>query len=61
MTANLLKMLADGVPMQRIDYGRLSAAVADAVREMPAPVLAYSEFKSFERDVRFSEQKMFNK
>lgn len=60
MTANLLKMLADGVPMQRIDYGRLSAAVADAVREMPAPVLAYSEFKAFERDVRFSEQKMFN-
>ena len=57
---NLFDLINAGLPRGGIDYRRLAAAFAEGAAQLPAPVLAYSEFKAFERDVRFSEQKMFN-
>lgn len=57
---NLFDLINAGLPRGGIDYRRLAAAFAEGAAQLPAPVLAYSEFKRFERDVRFSEQKMFN-
>lgn len=58
---NLFDLINAGLPRGGIDYRRLAAAFADGAAQLPAPVLAYSEFRAFERDVRFSEQKMFHK
>lgn len=57
---NLFDLINAGFPRGGIDYRRLAAAFAEGAAQVPAPVLTYSEFKAFERDVRFSEQKMFN-
>lgn len=57
---NLFDLINAGLPRGGIDYRRLAAAFAEGAAQLPAPVLAYSEFKAFERDVIFSEQKMFN-
>ena len=57
---NLFDLINAGFPRGGIDYRRLAAAFAEGAAQLPAPVLAYREFKAFERDVRFSEQKMFN-
>lgn len=57
---NLFDLINAGLPRGGIDYRRLAAAFAEGAAQLPAPVLSYSEFKAFERDVRFSEQKMFN-
>ena len=57
---NLFDLINAGLPRGGIDYRRLAAAFAEGAAQLPAPVLTYSEFKAFERDVRFSEQKMFN-
>jgi hypothetical protein len=57
---NLFDLINAGLPRGGIDYSRLAAAFAEGAAQLPAPVMAYSEFKAFERDVRFSEQKMFN-
>jgi len=57
---NLFDLINAGLPRGGIDYRRLAAAFAEGAAQLPAPVMAYSEFKAFERDVRFSEQKMFN-
>ena len=57
---NLFDLISAGLPRGGIDYRRLAAAFAAGAAQLPAPVLAYSEFRAFERDVRFSEQKMFH-
>ena len=49
-------ILAGGQPMG-IDYGLIAAATAEAVSKLPAPVLEYSEYKTFKRNVAFAENK----
>lgn len=49
---NLLRMIVDGAPTTGGDYKALAAAVAEGVAALPAPVLNYSEFTRFQREVR---------
>lgn len=52
MQENLLRLLANGIPAATIDYARLEEAFRDAVAEMPNPVMIYSEFEQFQRNVK---------
>lgn len=52
---NLLKMIVDGAPMMGGSYKALAAAVAEGVAALPAPVLNYSEFTRFQREVRMMD------
>lgn len=52
MQENLLRMLAEGVPHWGMDYNRLADAFRDAVEDIPAPVMIYSEFEQFQRNVK---------
>lgn len=48
---NLLYEIAQNPMRGGLDYGRLADAMASALREMPAPVMDYAEFKTFEGQV----------
>ena len=52
---NLLRMIVDGAPMMGGNYEALAAAVAEGVAALPAPVLDYSEFTRFQREIRMLE------
>lgn len=52
MQENMLRLLANGIPAATIDYARLEEAFRDAVAEMPNPVMIYSEFEQFQRNVK---------
>lgn len=52
MQENLLRLLANGIPAATIDYNRLEEAFRDAVSEIPNPVMIYSEFEQFQRNVK---------
>ena len=52
MSDNLVRMLAEGVPHWGMDYTRLADAFRDAVEDIPAPVMIYSEFEQFQRNVK---------
>ncbi len=48
---NLLYEIAQNPMRGGLDYGQLADAMASALREMPAPVMDYAEFKTFEGQV----------
>lgn len=48
---------AGGVPVG-IDYGLMAAAMAEAVQDIPAPVLDYKEFTAFQRRVNLENNKI---
>ena len=50
-------ILAGGAPVG-IDYGLMAAAMAEAVQEIPAPVLDYKEFTAFQRRVNLEHNKV---
>lgn len=52
MQENLLHLLASGIPPAATDYSRLADAFRDAVEDIPAPVMIYSEFEQFQRNVK---------
>lgn len=56
--SRLWDMITDGTPPEGIDYDLMAMAFASAVSQLPAPVLNYSEFQRFQRDVRYSEMKI---
>lgn len=49
---NLFQMIAAGATGVAFNYERMGEIISNIVKEMPAPVLVYSEFKRFERDVK---------
>jgi hypothetical protein len=48
---NLLQEIANNPARGGIDYGAMAEAMVAAVSTMPAPVMDYQEFKTFEQDV----------
>jgi hypothetical protein len=48
---NLLQEIANNPARGGIDYGAMAEAMVAAVSAMPAPVMDYQEFKTFEQDV----------
>jgi hypothetical protein len=54
---HLFDLITQGIPAATIDYDRMAAAFARAASELPAPVMEYSEYKTFKRNVRFAENK----
>lgn len=52
MQENLLRLLSAGVPAHSVDYSRMREAFREAVAELPAPTLVYSQFEDFTRNIR---------
>lgn len=52
MQENLLRLLSAGVPAYSVDYSRMREAFREAVAELPAPTLVYSQFEDFTRNIR---------
>ena len=50
--SRLFDLIQAGVPQGGLDYRLIARAVAEGVSALPAPVLEYSEFTRFQREVR---------
>ncbi|MCQ2319289.1 MAG: hypothetical protein MJZ90_10295 [Bacteroidales bacterium] len=53
---NLLSLIRAGAPLATMDARILAAAMRDALKDMPAPLLDYSEFSRFEKRVKMNEK-----
>lgn len=56
--SNLYSLIKGGVPQPGYDYRLMAAALADAIKELPSPVLDYSEFVAFGRKVEMQDRKL---